>query len=241
MDKKALRKMISKTTYIQVSKPLVKKLGLKPAVLLARLIDVWDAPNMPEWFFQQQHRLRDDLDFSVRDVENSVAALRSAGVLDVKRKGIPAMNYYRINGEEIQRILNEPTAEPVADVPVADVPVADVPEAVVEHPAPEEQELVATAVHDTAPEWDQAKFEVCMQERMKPEDVAYVMACSVESLRPRIADFYSRRGRKSVFADSLSPSGHLTRAELYDRKYNPETVYRSFVDGLQPKADRQRT
>ena len=106
-----ISKLLSADGFIPVNKTLIKKLGLHEAIILGELCSEYN-------YWEQQGKLEDDMFYSTRDniEENTglndhyqrkaISTLKDSGILSVERKGIPAVNYYKINFDKILILLS---------------------------------------------------------------------------------------------------------------------------------------
>lgn len=85
------------SNYWKLSKPLVKKIGYIPSLILTHLIDVAKYNNMPEEFYQQQSRIMNDLYLSERQVREGIKVLINHQMISVVKKGIPAKYFFKLN------------------------------------------------------------------------------------------------------------------------------------------------
>ena len=98
-------KQLTSSSYWVINKTLYKKLGIHSTLLLQHFIDLQYKIFDGNEFYQQQHRIQEELDFTEYQVKTSIKDLIDTGLLDVKRKGIPSKNYYCINENEIQKLM----------------------------------------------------------------------------------------------------------------------------------------
>lgn len=106
-----ISKLLSIDGFIPVNKTLIKKLGLHEAIILGELCSEYN-------YWEQQDKLEDDMFYSTRDniEENTglnehyqrkaLKTLQDSGIITVKRKGIPAVNYYKIDFDKILILLS---------------------------------------------------------------------------------------------------------------------------------------
>lgn len=103
---KLIKNVIGQSNYWQLSKPLVKRIGHIPSLILAHLIDVAKYNNMPEEFYQQQSRIMHDLYLSERQVREGIKALVHHEIISVVKKGIPAKYFFSLDYNIITEILS---------------------------------------------------------------------------------------------------------------------------------------
>jgi hypothetical protein len=102
---KLIKNLIGDSNYWQLSKPLVKRLGHVPSLILTHLIDVAKYNNMPDEFYQQQSRIMNDLYLSEREVRGGIKVLVNHGVISVTKKGIPAKYFFTLDFNNIEEII----------------------------------------------------------------------------------------------------------------------------------------
>lgn len=94
--------LLSIDGFITVNKTLIKRFGLHSAVLLGELCAEYS-------YWKNENKLEDDMFYSTREniEENTglnehyqrkaLAELKELGIITIKKKGLPAVNYYKIN------------------------------------------------------------------------------------------------------------------------------------------------
>ena len=105
-----MKHLLSSTAFIVLNKNLAKKIGLKAAILLSDLIskeEYFIANGMSDgWFFNTEANIEDDTTLNSYHQRKCIKLLKSEGLIEVKRKGIPAKQYFKINEEQVLQILN---------------------------------------------------------------------------------------------------------------------------------------
>ena len=106
-----ISKLLSTDGFIQVNKSLIKKLGLHEAIIIGELCAEYN-------YWEQRGKLEDNMFYSTREniEENTglnehyqrkaLKTLQDAEIISVKRKGIPAVNYYKIDFDKILILLS---------------------------------------------------------------------------------------------------------------------------------------
>lgn len=112
----ALSQLLSSNGYISVNKSLIKKVGLNCAVMIGELLSEYN-------YWYEQNKLEDEMFFSTREnlEENTglneylqrktFADLKSFGLVDVVKKGLPAKNYYKINFDTLYSMFSTSTSK----------------------------------------------------------------------------------------------------------------------------------
>ena len=105
-----MKHLLSSTAFIVLNKNLAKQVGLKEAVLLADLIskeEYFIANGMTDgWFFNTEANIEKDTTLNPYHQRKCIKTLKNHNLIEVKRKGIPAKQYFKINEEQVLQILN---------------------------------------------------------------------------------------------------------------------------------------
>ena len=105
-----MKQLLSSTAFIVLNKKLAKQVGLKEAILLADLIskeEYFIANGMTDgWFFNTEANIEEDTTLNSYHQRRCLKTLKEKGLIEVKRKGIPAKQYFKINEEQVLQILN---------------------------------------------------------------------------------------------------------------------------------------
>ena len=80
--------------------------GITGALMLSQAV-YWAGRtrNQDGWFYKDQQEWEEETGLTRREQEKARRALRSIGVLEEVRKGVPARLYYRVNTAEIEKAL----------------------------------------------------------------------------------------------------------------------------------------
>ena len=113
-----MKSLLSSTAYIVLNKDLARKIGLKEAVLLADLISKEDYFNKlgeckNGWFFNTEANIFNDTTLTPRQQRKCLKTLKKHQIIDVKRMGIPAKNFYKINEQLVMQLLNNLSSDKV--------------------------------------------------------------------------------------------------------------------------------
>lgn len=104
-------KLLSTDGYIQVNKTLIRELGLHEAIILGELCSEYN-------YWEKCNKLDDDMFYSTRDnieyntglnehyQRKAISTLKERGILEIKKQGIPAVNYYKINFNKLLNLLS---------------------------------------------------------------------------------------------------------------------------------------
>ena len=105
-----MKPLLSSTAFLVLNKGLAREIGLKAAVLLADLIskeEYFIANGMTDgWFFNTEANIEEDTTLNSYHQRKCVKTLKDKGLIQVKRKGIPAKQYFKINEQQVIQILN---------------------------------------------------------------------------------------------------------------------------------------
>jgi hypothetical protein len=105
-----MKHLLSSTAFIVLNKELARRVGLKEAVLLADLIskeEYFIAKGMTDgWFFNTEANIEKDTTLTAYQQRKCITTLKKEGLIEVKRKGIPAKQHFKINEELVVKFLN---------------------------------------------------------------------------------------------------------------------------------------
>jgi len=113
-----MKSLLSSTAYIVLNKELARKIGLKEAVLLADLISKEEYFNKlgeckNGWFFNTESNIFNDTTLTPRQQRKCLKTLKMHQIIEVKRMGIPAKNFFKINEHLVMQLLNNLSGEKV--------------------------------------------------------------------------------------------------------------------------------
>ena len=105
-----MKNLLSSTAFLVVNKSLAKQIGLKETVLLADLIskeEYFIANGMTDgWFFNTEANIEADTTLTPFQQRKCIKALKKYGIIETKRKGVPAKQFFKINEELVVKFLN---------------------------------------------------------------------------------------------------------------------------------------
>ena len=105
-----MKHLLSSTAFLILNKELAKKIGLKEAVLLADLIskeEYFISQGMTDgWFFNTEANIEADTTLNSYHQRKCLKTLKNYQLIRVKRMGIPAKQFFKINEEQVLQILN---------------------------------------------------------------------------------------------------------------------------------------
>ena len=110
-----ISKLLSTDGYIQVSKTLIKKLGLHEAILIGELCaeyNYWENVGKLEggMFYSTRENIEENTGLSDHLQRQALKTLQSEGIITIIKKGLPAKNYYTINFAHLLSILETSSA-----------------------------------------------------------------------------------------------------------------------------------
>ena len=105
-----MKQLLSSTAFLVVNKELARNIGLKETVLLADLIskeEYFINNGMTDgWFFNTEANIQRDTTLTPYQQRNALKTLKKNEIIETKRKGIPAKQYFKINEEQVIKFLN---------------------------------------------------------------------------------------------------------------------------------------
>jgi hypothetical protein len=109
-----MKHLLSSSAFLVVNKCLAKQIGLKETILLADLIskeEYFIANGMTDgWFFNTEKNIEADTTLTPFQQRKCLKSLRKYGIIETKRKGIPAKQFFKINEEVVVKFLNNLSA-----------------------------------------------------------------------------------------------------------------------------------
>ena len=106
-----MKHLLSSTAFIVLNKELARQIGLKAAILLADLISkeqyfIDNGGITDGWFFNTEANIQADTTLNPYHQRKCIKELKKHQLIEVKRMGIPAKQYFKINEELVVQILN---------------------------------------------------------------------------------------------------------------------------------------
>ena len=100
-----MKHILGSSAFLIVNKYLSKSVGINAAIMLADLLSK-DHYFEDDWFFNTEKNIENDTTLSAYQQRKALKVLKDKGFIDVKRKGIPAKLYFKINEEQVVKFLN---------------------------------------------------------------------------------------------------------------------------------------
>ena len=96
-----MKHLLSSSAFIIVNKQLARQVGLKGAILLADLIskeEYFESKGMTDgWFFNTEANIEKDTTLTPYQQRKVLKTLKKCEIIETKRMGIPAKQYFKIN------------------------------------------------------------------------------------------------------------------------------------------------
>ena len=105
-----MKELLSSTAFIVVNKTLARNIGLKETVILADLIskeEYFISNGMTDgWFFNTEANIEKDTTLTPYQQRKAIKKLKELNIIETKRMGVPAKQYFKINEELVVKFLN---------------------------------------------------------------------------------------------------------------------------------------
>mgnify|MGYP003655668549 CR=1 FL=1 len=105
-----MKHLLSSTAFLVLNKELAKQVGLNAAVLLADLIskeEYFIAKGMTDgWFFNTEANIERDTTLTAYQQRKCLKTLKKHQLIEVKRKGVPAKQFFKINEQLVIKFLH---------------------------------------------------------------------------------------------------------------------------------------
>lgn len=106
----SIMNLLSNTGYIICNKDIARKLGIHASIILGELCSkhaYWDSQGKLEngMFYVTREDIEEDTCLSPHYQRDAIKLLESKNIISVKKKGVPAKNYYKINEQAIYDLL----------------------------------------------------------------------------------------------------------------------------------------
>ena len=106
----SISKLLSTDGYIQVNKALIKELGLHESILIGELCseyNYWESKNqlVDNMFYSTRENIENNTGLTEHYQRKALKTLQELDIVVIERKGLPAVNFYKINFDKILSIL----------------------------------------------------------------------------------------------------------------------------------------
>lgn len=85
--------------------------GINEALLFQQLAYWSDKGSDPEWIYKTQKDIQDEITLTRTQQENARRKLRSLGVIEEAKRGVPAKLYFRVIWDRVYELLEEHTSQ----------------------------------------------------------------------------------------------------------------------------------
>lgn len=89
--------------------------GINEALLFQQLAYWSDKGSDPEWIYKTQRDIQDEITLTRTQQENARKKLRSLGVIEEDKRGVPAKLYFRVIWDRVYELLEEHAAQDVGN------------------------------------------------------------------------------------------------------------------------------
>ncbi len=105
-DRAFIKQTLALSGYWQINKSIARQIGIIPTLLLQHFIDILvNYKNMPDEFYQQQERIREELSLSDNELRFALKTLKDNNLITVVKRGIPQKSFYTLNFDKIKEML----------------------------------------------------------------------------------------------------------------------------------------
>lgn len=110
MDNSVMTKLLATDGFIQVNKYLIKVLGLHEAILIGELVseyNYWKSEDklIDDMFYATRESIEDNTGLNAYMQRKAFSHLEDLGLITVVKQGMPAVNYYKLNFDNIVNVL----------------------------------------------------------------------------------------------------------------------------------------
>ena len=105
-----MKHLLSSSAFLVLNKELARQIGLKESVLLADLIskeEYFIVNGMTDgWFFNTEANIEQDTTLTPFQQRKCLKTLKKHQIVETKRRGVPAKQYFKINEQLVVKFLN---------------------------------------------------------------------------------------------------------------------------------------
>jgi len=109
-----MKHLLSLSAFLVLNKELARRVGLNSAILLSDLIskEEYFISNgaTDGWFFNTEANIERDTTLTPYQQRKCLKTLKTEGLIEIKRKGIPAKQFFKINEEQVVKFLKDLSA-----------------------------------------------------------------------------------------------------------------------------------
>lgn len=96
--------LLAGDNFITYNKVVARAYGVQSAILLGALCSYQNSFKNQE-FYKEQWKISEDTCLSVYEIQQALKVLKSNGIVEIKKRGLPAVNYYRVVEVKLSKIL----------------------------------------------------------------------------------------------------------------------------------------
>lgn len=100
-----IKRILTQSAFWLVNKHIAKFVGLDASILLSSLVSKFEYFNT-EWFYCTANDILKETTLSYFKQKAAQEELMKHGLIEIRREGMPAKLYFKINEENILRVLN---------------------------------------------------------------------------------------------------------------------------------------
>jgi len=100
-----MKHLLSSSAFLIVNKHIAKEIGLKATILLSDLISK-EQYFEDDWFFNTESNITQDTTLTPYQQRKALKTLLKYQIIEVKRMGVPAKKHFKINEEQVIKLLN---------------------------------------------------------------------------------------------------------------------------------------
>lgn len=113
MNGNVMTKLLATDGFIQVNKYLIKTLGLHEAILIGELVseyNYWSSQDklIDDMFYATRESIEDNTGLNAYMQRKAFSHLEELELITVVKQGMPAVNYYKLNFNNIINVLEHP-------------------------------------------------------------------------------------------------------------------------------------
>tara|TARA_R110000822_G_scaffold205419_3_gene341951 strand:+ start:5802 stop:6425 length:624 start_codon:yes stop_codon:yes gene_type:complete len=106
-----MKHLLSSTAFLVVNKNLSRIIGLKETILLADLISkeeyfIQNEKIINDWFYNTEANIFKDTTLTPFMQRKCLKTLKKHQIIEVRRMGTPAKNYFKINNEQVVKLMH---------------------------------------------------------------------------------------------------------------------------------------
>ena len=116
-----ITKLLSNKGFISCNKHLARLIGLHEALIIGEFCSLYDMYNGAEFYYSSE-KLEYETCLSDKQIRNALLHLKAIGIVSITKKGQPCRNYYTLNTEVLDRVIQSEEAESKGELDVPNLP-----------------------------------------------------------------------------------------------------------------------